>query len=55
MLDAFELADQILTEDSNIEPDEVELDEENGDNFHPQSVEESLRSLQQKSLPNLKF
>ena len=42
---AFELADQILTEDSNIEPDKVELDEENGDNFHPQSVEESLQSL----------
>ena len=45
VLDAFELADQILTEDSDIEPDEVEFDEENDDNFHSQLVEESLQSL----------
>ena len=39
---SFELADQILTEDSDIVPDEVGLNEQNDDNFHPQLVEEGL-------------
>ncbi|GFO01917.1 poc1 centriolar protein homolog a [Plakobranchus ocellatus] len=41
VFDAFEFADEIQTEDSDVEPNELESDDEDHSNFDPQSVDEA--------------
>ena len=45
VFDAFESIDQINTVDSDVEPNELESDDEDGSNFDPQSIDECLYSF----------
>ena len=51
LFDTFEFANRIITDDSDLKPDELESDDEN---FYPQPTDEDLQVLLcEKAIPKL--